>query len=188
MEWKITTYRYEKHESKFDIRVMNDESKVELPGPRLGLESVAWESGGVSPCSWPEPIPDYHPVPPKLSPPQSRHCWPGCHGCYCGTLRQKAGWSLMRIGVKSWIKTHFSICSHSSFKDKWQILHNLLEIWLQIKAHCTFGDIGAFLLRSSISKFDFATILHNWSPVWGTAQLICVFLVCFFRLHFTCVD
>ena len=41
MEWKIKTHRYEKHESKFDIRVMNDESKVELPGPRLGLESVA---------------------------------------------------------------------------------------------------------------------------------------------------
>ena len=41
MEWKIKTYRYEKHESKFDIRVMNDESKVELPGLRLGLESVA---------------------------------------------------------------------------------------------------------------------------------------------------
>ena len=31
----------EKHESKIDIRAMNDESKVELPEVCLGRESVA---------------------------------------------------------------------------------------------------------------------------------------------------
>ena len=54
--------------SKFDIRVRNDEWKVELPLLRLGRQSVAWESVRGSPPTWPQPIDlsDYYPVQPRI--------------------------------------------------------------------------------------------------------------------------
>ena len=140
--------------------------KLSFLGRALGwraLPESLVESRLAADQSQSQTITQFHP---KLSTPQSRHCWPGFHGCYCGTLRQKAGWSLMRIGVKSWIKTHFSICSHSSFKDKWQISQNLLEIWLQIKANLEILIIDALRhVRSScVEKQHQQILLCYYSP------------------------
>ena len=68
---------------------------------------------------------NYYPVPPKIIHPPSLHCWP----CFQTLLLLRdfaaKGWrSLMRIGVKSWMKTHSGFCFQREVTNvvAWMIL------------------------------------------------------------------
>ena len=140
--------------SKFDIRVRNDEWKVELPLLRLGRQSVAWEFVRGSPPTWPQPIDlsDYYPVQPRIILLVFAFVF-ACSYLYLLVVSHLVGYvfPLLFFGFNCFFLHFLSVfaclcCCPTEFMGKWTLEPKMIYCWWPPNPAATAGLCGKRLV------------------------------------------